>query len=844
MLNIQSKDGKFDIVLSDATLKGVGNVKKTNIRSLSSAGRRKTKEIKGNHVLPSHKDESPRQLAKHKETLSQSHVKVNTETHADPKDAKKKTGKPERPTERIVQEKQPKSINTRNTNTKASDKDSVGAKRVTKGKTSSYTQPSKAAVISDKPGVISQSELMSLMESLKTGDVSILEVMTKVKGNQGFADVSKFNDKASLSTLKKDNISDDVIEPTYVPGLNLDFENEDHNSTLRNPKDNYSFEGPNIKDSYATSKEPNNYASRRKLHSEDSVSTISLNEIPRNGKIPNEDLDKAATNMTARGKMDRHAMRSSFVVGAPGQVAFDYGQSDREKNKQWLADLEKQMQEKKKATISEKERLAMAMETPLAVKLTSRHEKVTAEPESAYEPDVPPFKAKSPLAEKQADNSSHGFIGDSPNERGFARGQHSTKNQFELDEIERKRQKILEHQRAVEEQVEEKRRLKMIEKERKFREEREEEEKLAREREQLARQYEEEARKRMEKEEAERQRHLALQQSVLEAYDAAKKEKQNTMLRKLKAGGHDISKLEPGSHAESISLKEEESSRTEKSISRLSLPSHSMDVPFQISSRSDKEFRPILNLMDESYEGGKEKEKNNAKENAGLKDKAKAKTSKDEASSRKGKGEHKDSRIPQKPGRKSDPKKASLGNRSKQEEKQRKEETTLKHRVDKSLKRTKEPINNRNNVLKEKAPRNKRKENKVTSERLVVNHEPVVEDPERITSPDLDDEKGPLPVFEVENNDEGFESFGQYSYNRTSTITLEENSTSRGNSVGNPSRLSHVQNKDENSSWDSRGFPTERQQQILEQLQVLRKGLLDKQKEYEKVNTPSGGNFQ
>ena len=254
-------------------------------------------------------------------------------------------------------------------------------------------------------------------------------------------------------------------------------------------------------------------------------------------------------------------------------------------------------------------------------------------------------------------------------------------------------------------------------------------------------------------------------------------------------------------------MREEESSRTDKNISRLSLPSHSMDVPFQISSRSDKEFRPILNLMDESYEGGKEKEKNNAKDNAGLKDKAKAKTSKDEASSRKGKGEHKDSRVSQKPGRKSYPKNASLGNKSKQEEKQRKEETTFKDRVDKSLKRTKESINNRNNVLKEKAPRNKRKENKVISERLVVNHEPVVEDPERITSPYLDDEKSPLPVFEVENNDEGFENFGQYSYNRTSTITLEENSTSRGNSVGIPSRSSHVQNKDENSSWVSYELP-------------------------------------
>ena len=170
-------------------------------------------------MLPSHKDESPRQLSKHKETLSQSHVKSNTETSADPKDAKKKTGKPERPTEKVVQEKQPKSINTRNTNTKASDKESIGAKRVTKGKTSSYTQPSKTVAISDKPGVISQSELTSLMESLKTGDVSILEVMAKVKGNQGLADLSKFNDEESLSTLKKDNISDNVIEPKYVPGL-------------------------------------------------------------------------------------------------------------------------------------------------------------------------------------------------------------------------------------------------------------------------------------------------------------------------------------------------------------------------------------------------------------------------------------------------------------------------------------------------------------------------------------------------------------------------------------------------------------------------------------------------
>ena len=38
--------------------------------------------------------------------------------------------------------------------------------------------------------------------------------------------------------------------------------------------------------------------------------------------MPNEDLDKTTKNMAARGKMDRHAMRSSFVVGVSFEMFF------------------------------------------------------------------------------------------------------------------------------------------------------------------------------------------------------------------------------------------------------------------------------------------------------------------------------------------------------------------------------------------------------------------------------------------------------------------------------------------------------------------------------------------
>ncbi|XP_064374995.1 coiled-coil domain-containing protein 66 isoform X6 [Dromaius novaehollandiae] len=117
-------------------------------------------------------------------------------------------------------------------------------------------------------------------------------------------------------------------------------------------------------------------------------------------------------------------------------------------------------------------------------------------------------------------------------------------NLSKIEERERRRQKQLEHQKAIMAQVEEKRKKKQLEEEQRKWEEQEEEQRLARERELMQKQFEEDLLKQKQKEELMTLKTNELYQTMQKAQELAQRLKQEQRIRDLAQKGHDISKLQ------------------------------------------------------------------------------------------------------------------------------------------------------------------------------------------------------------------------------------------------------------------------------------------------------------
>lgn len=119
--------------------------------------------------------------------------------------------------------------------------------------------------------------------------------------------------------------------------------------------------------------------------------------------------------------------------------------------------------------------------------------------------------------------------------RTHLRGQNVPLEPVELMERERKRQKALELQNAIKQQLEEKELKKKQDRERKLREEAEEEDRIRKEQEQEKRRVEEEERLLKEKKEKEKQRTQAMHEALQNAEKEAKEKKRSKKLVKSKA---------------------------------------------------------------------------------------------------------------------------------------------------------------------------------------------------------------------------------------------------------------------------------------------------------------------
>ncbi|CAI5767289.1 Hypothetical predicted protein [Podarcis lilfordi] len=132
-----------------------------------------------------------------------------------------------------------------------------------------------------------------------------------------------------------------------------------------------------------------------------------------------------------------------------------------------------------------------------------------------------------------------------PNQKAsFLRSMTALLDPAQIEERGRRRQKQLEHQKAIMAQVEEKRKKKQLEEEQRKQEEQEEERRLAKEQELMKKQFEDDLLKQKQKEEIMTVKTNELYQTMQRAQELAQRLKQEQRIKDLAQKGHDISKLQ------------------------------------------------------------------------------------------------------------------------------------------------------------------------------------------------------------------------------------------------------------------------------------------------------------
>ncbi|NWS98609.1 CCD66 protein, partial [Mionectes macconnelli] len=241
-----------------------------------------------------------------------------------------------------------------------------------------------------------------------------------------------------------------------------------------------------------------------------------------------------------------------------------------EQQKKWLEELDKQKEEAKLRKIEEKLNLSKAEEhdrwamhfdsfkNHLNAKaqhpLNGMHKK---QPESlCLSPDpedltafIHPFSpaplgSLMPLKVGNAEKAAKNGALEQSQKVSFLRSMTALLDPAQIEERDRRRQKQLEHQKAIMAQVEEKRKKKQLEEEKRKWEEEQEELRLAREEQQLQKQFEEEMLKQKQKQELATLKSKELYQTMEKARESAQRLKQEQHIPDVAQKAHDISKVQ------------------------------------------------------------------------------------------------------------------------------------------------------------------------------------------------------------------------------------------------------------------------------------------------------------
>ncbi|NWI86704.1 CCD66 protein, partial [Pitta sordida] len=274
---------------------------------------------------------------------------------------------------------------------------------------------------------------------------------------------------------------------------------------------------------------------------------------------------KPGNNKTHKEKVERADPDQEAV---PQEQPFNA--LKHEQQKKWLEELDKQKEEAKLRKIEEKLNLSKAEEhdrwamhfdsfknhlnanaqhplngmnkkQPGSLGLSPDPKELTA----FIHPLSPPalgnlMPVKVGNAEKAAKNGAL----EQSQKVSFLRSMTALLDPAQIEERERRRQKQLEHQKAIMAQVEEKRKKKQLEEERRKWEEQQEELRLARENEQMQKQFEEEMLKQKQKEELMPLTTKELYQPMEKVQELAQKLKQEQHIPDLAQKAHDISKIQ------------------------------------------------------------------------------------------------------------------------------------------------------------------------------------------------------------------------------------------------------------------------------------------------------------
>ncbi|XP_062606518.1 trichohyalin-like isoform X7 [Saccostrea cucullata] len=236
------------------------------------------------------------------------------------------------------------------------------------------------------------------------------------------------------------------------------------------------------------------------------------------------------------------AMRSSFIFGQIAPDADMYETTKEQERQQWLKDLERQREEKREQQIQDYEGTHQGKNT-WADKFSNDYRPARLPeqlPETVRREDVDAAADTNRISSAPVNVSQ--TINDSE-DKSYIRGQNVYMDPVTKKELEDSRQRQLEHQRAVMEQVQEKQRQKQLERERKMAEDAEEERKLQAERDRLQRQFEMEQNK-LKMREVKRQEEVErLKAAMDEAHEKAMREKYSRKMQHLEQGGHDTSHL-------------------------------------------------------------------------------------------------------------------------------------------------------------------------------------------------------------------------------------------------------------------------------------------------------------
>ncbi|XP_044540683.1 coiled-coil domain-containing protein 66 isoform X2 [Gracilinanus agilis] len=237
----------------------------------------------------------------------------------------------------------------------------------------------------------------------------------------------------------------------------------------------------------------------------------------------------------------------------------------KEQQRKWIEELNKQKEEDKQRKLKEKmayaqgeehDRWAMHFDSlkfyPSSRSQLSSHATQKQPDYLCLSPEMTDVSSPyTPLSGGQLGPAEEENLGKSTRDEAttnvektsFLRSMTALLDPAQLEERDRRRQKQLEHQKAITAQVEEKRRKKQLEEQQRKQEEDEEERRLAREREEMQRRFEEDLLEQKRKEEMMALKTSELYQSMQRAQELAQRLRQEQRIRELEQKGHDISNL-------------------------------------------------------------------------------------------------------------------------------------------------------------------------------------------------------------------------------------------------------------------------------------------------------------